>query len=104
MKNSTLKLMLLLVMLFPAVLLAQIPKLNSFTTATAYIADISTPQNRAQNFGMVGAAFGVGFILGPVIGGLLGQFGLRVPFMVAALLSFLNFIYGYFVLPESLSL
>jgi DHA1 family tetracycline resistance protein-like MFS transporter len=76
----------------------------SFTTATAYIADISTPQNRAQNFGMVGAAFGVGFILGPVIGGLLGQFGLRVPFMVAALLSFLNFIYGYFVLPESLSL
>ena len=76
----------------------------SFTTATAYIADISTPQNRAQNFGMVGAAFGVGFILGPVIGGLLGQFGLRVPFVVAALLSFLNFIYGYFVLPESLSL
>lgn len=76
----------------------------SFTTATAYIADISTPQNRAQNFGMVGAAFGVGFILGPVIGGLLGQFGLRVPFMVAALLSFLNFIYGYLVLPESLSL
>ena len=76
----------------------------SFTTATAYIADISTTQNRAQNFGMVGAAFGVGFILGPVIGGLLGQFGLRVPFMVAALLSFLNFIYGYFVLPESLSL
>ena len=75
----------------------------SFTTATAYIADISTPQNRAQNFGMVGAAFGVGFILGPVIGGLLGQFGLRVPFMVAALLSFLNFIYGYLVLPESLS-
>jgi len=76
----------------------------SFTTATAYIADISTPQNRAQNFGMVGAAFGVGFILGPVIGGLLGQFGLRVPFIIAAVLSFLNFIYGYFVLPESLSL
>ncbi len=76
----------------------------SFTTATAYIADISTPQNRAQNFGMVGAAFGVGFILGPVIGGLLVEFGLRVPFMVAAILSLLNCAYGYFVLPESLSL
>ena len=76
----------------------------SFTTATAYIADISTPQNRAQNFGMVGAAFGVGFILGPVIGGLLVDFGLRVPFIVAAILSLLNCAYGYFVLPESLSL
>lgn len=75
----------------------------SFTTATAYIADISTPTNRAQNFGMVGAAFGVGFILGPVIGGLLVEYGLRVPFMVAAGLSLLNCAYGYFVLPESLS-
>jgi len=76
----------------------------SFTTATAYIADISTPENRAQNFGMVGAAFGLGFIIGPVIGGLLGSFGPRVPFMVAAALSFLNWLYGYFILPESLSL
>ena len=76
----------------------------SFTTATAYIADISTPENRAQNFGMVGAAFGVGFILGPVIGGLLVDFGLRVPFIVAAILSLFNCVYGYFVLPESLSL
>lgn len=75
----------------------------SFTTATAYIADISTPENRAQNFGMVGAAFGLGFIIGPVIGGLLGSFGSRVPFMVATGLSFLNWMYGYFVLPESLS-
>lgn len=75
----------------------------SFTTATAYIADISTPENRAQNFGMVGAAFGLGFIIGPVIGGLLGSFGPRIPFMVAAGLSFLNCLYGYFVLPESLS-
>lgn len=75
----------------------------SFTTATAYIADISTPENRAQNFGMVGAAFGLGFIIGPVIGGLLGSFGPRVPFMVAAGLSFANWIYGYFVLPESLA-
>lgn len=75
----------------------------SFTTATAYIADISTNENRAQNFGMVGAAFGLGFIIGPVIGGLLGSFGPRIPFMVAAGLSFLNCIYGYFVLPESLA-
>lgn len=75
----------------------------SFTTATAYIADISTPQNRAQNFGMVGAAFGLGFILGPVIGGLLGEYGVRLPFVVAAFLSLLNCIYGYVVLPESLA-
>lgn len=76
----------------------------SFTTATAYIADISTPQNRAQNFGMVGAAFGLGFILGPVIGGLLGEHGVRVPFIVAACLSLVNCVYGYFVLPESLAI
>jgi len=75
----------------------------SFTTASAYIADISTPENRAQNFGMVGAAFGLGFIIGPVLGGLLGQYGSRVPFMAAAGLSLLNALYGYFVLPESLS-
>lgn len=74
----------------------------SITTASAYIADISTNENRAKNFGMVGAAFGLGFIIGPVIGGLLGTFGPRVPFMVAAALSFLNWIYGYFLLPESL--
>ena len=75
----------------------------SFTTATAYIADISTDENRAQNFGMVGAAFGIGFIIGPVIGGLLGSMGPRIPFMVAAGLSLINCLYGYFVLPESLS-
>ena len=74
----------------------------SFTTASAYIADISDDSNRAQNFGMIGAAFGVGFILGPTLGGLLGSLGSRVPFIVAAVLSFLNFLYGYFVLPESL--
>jgi len=74
----------------------------SFTTATAYIADISTPENRAKNFGMIGAAFGLGFIIGPAIGGLLGGLGLRVPFMVAAGLCFLNFLYGLFILPESL--
>lgn len=75
----------------------------SFTTATAYIADISTPEKRAQNFGIVGAAFGMGFIIGPVIGGLLGGLGPRVPFFVAAGLSLLNCLYGFLVLPESLS-
>ncbi|MBF9142647.1 TCR/Tet family MFS transporter [Hymenobacter properus] len=75
----------------------------SFTTATAYIADISTPENRAQNFGMVGVAFGLGFIIGPAVGGLLAGFGSRVPFMVAAGLSLCNFLYGLLVLPESLA-
>lgn len=74
----------------------------SFTTAAAYIADVSTPEKRSQNFGLIGAAFGAGFIIGPVIGGLLGQYGPRMPFFVAAGLSFLNFLYGYFILPESL--
>ncbi|MGX7667595.1 TCR/Tet family MFS transporter [Flavobacterium pedocola] len=74
----------------------------SITTASAYIADISTPENRAKNFGMIGAAFGLGFIIGPVLGGLLGQFGPRVPFYAAAVLCLLNFLYGYFILPESL--
>ncbi len=74
----------------------------SFTTASAYIADISAPAERAKNFGMIGAAFGLGFIIGPVIGGLLGSMGSRVPFIAAAVLSLLNWLYGYFVLPESL--
>jgi len=75
----------------------------SFTTATAYIADISTPETRSKNFGMVGAAFGLGFIIGPGLGGLLGELGPRVPFIAAGILTFVNMIYGYFVLPESLS-
>jgi DHA1 family tetracycline resistance protein-like MFS transporter len=75
----------------------------SITTASAYIADISTPENRAKNFGMIGAAFGLGFIIGPVLGGLLGQYGSRVPFYAAAILCLCNFLYGYFILPESLS-
>lgn len=74
----------------------------SFTTATAYIADISTPEKRAQNFGLVGAAFGLGFIIGPVIGGLLGEYGPRIPFYAAAILTFLNWLYGLTILPESL--
>lgn len=75
----------------------------SITTASAYIADISTPENRAKNFGMIGAAFGLGFIIGPVLGGLLGQYGSRVPFYATAVLCLINFLYGYFILPESLS-
>jgi MFS transporter, DHA1 family, tetracycline resistance protein len=75
----------------------------SFTTASAYIADISTPETRTKNFGMIGAAFGLGFIIGPFLGGVLGQYGLKLPFYAAAILSFLNFLYGYFILPESLS-
>lgn len=74
----------------------------SITTASAYIADISDDTNRSKNFGMVGAAFGLGFIIGPVLGGLLGQYGARVPFYAAGILCLVNFLYGIFVLPESL--
>jgi len=75
----------------------------SFSTANAYIADVSPPEKRSQNFGMIGAAFGIGFIIIPTTGGLLGTFGPRVPFYASAILSLLNWIYGYFVLPESLA-
>jgi DHA1 family tetracycline resistance protein-like MFS transporter len=74
----------------------------SFTTGAAYIADVSPPEKRAQNFGMVGAVFGLGFIVGPLLGGLLGPLGPRVPFIASAGLTFLNWLYGFFVLPESL--
>ena len=74
----------------------------SFTPAYAYVADISPPERRAQNFGVVSAAFGIGFIIGPAIGGLLGTLGSRAPFFAAAALSLINFCYGFFVLPESL--
>lgn len=75
---------------------------SSLTVVNAYIADISKPEERAKNFGMVGAAFGLGFVIGPALGGLLGEIGTRIPFIVAAGLTFLNFIYGYFFIPESL--
>lgn len=76
----------------------------SFTTANAYIADVSEPQNRARNFGLIGVAFGLGFIFGPALGGVLGGIYLRLPFFVAAGLALLNWLYGFFVLPESLEL
>jgi DHA1 family tetracycline resistance protein-like MFS transporter len=75
----------------------------SFTTASAYIADVSTPEKRAQNFGLIGVAFGVGFILGPVIGGIASDWGPRAPFWLSAGLSMVNFLYGFFVFPESLA-
>ncbi len=75
----------------------------NITAATAYIADVSPPEKRAANFGLIGAAFGLGFIAGPALGGLLGDYGLRLPFLVAAGLTLANWLYGYFVLPESLA-
>jgi len=75
----------------------------NFAAATAYIADISPPEKRAGNFGLIGAAFGLGFIVGPLLGGVLGDYGLRVPFFVAGGLTLINWCYGLFVLPESLA-
>ncbi|MCA9200566.1 MAG: MFS transporter, partial [Planctomycetales bacterium] len=74
----------------------------SITTANAYIADISTPETRARNFGFVGMMFGLGFIIGPSLGGVLGGINLRLPFFTAAGLALINWLYGFFVLPESL--
>jgi MFS transporter, DHA1 family, tetracycline resistance protein len=74
----------------------------SIGTANAYIADVTAPEQRAQRFGMLGAAFGLGFVLGPAIGGFLGGIDLQYPFWAAAFMSLCNFVYGYFVLPESL--
>src|SRR6185369_15138559 len=75
----------------------------SISTGTAYVSDVVPPEKRAGAFGMIGAAFGVGFVLGPALGGLLGNSDPRLPFWVAGGLSLANAIYGYFVLPESLS-
>ncbi|MGI9470797.1 MAG: TCR/Tet family MFS transporter [Rubripirellula sp.] len=87
--------------LFVGRLLAGIMGAN-FTTANAYIADVSTDETRARNFGFVGMMFGLGFTIGPALGGFLGGISLRLPFFVAAALALLNWLYGYFVLPESL--
>lgn len=76
----------------------------SFSTAYAYIADISPPEKRGPNFGLIGMAFGLGFIIGPALGGIAAEWGERVPFMVAAALALSNVAYGYFILPESLAL
>lgn len=75
----------------------------SFTTGAAYIADVSPPEKRSQNFGLIGAAFGLGFIIGPVLGGVLGEYGPRIPFIAAAILTLVNWLYGFFILPESLA-
>ena len=73
------------------------------STANAYVADVTRPENRAQGFGMIGAAFGLGFIIGPLVGGVLGSIDLRLPFWAAAGCTALNWLYGFFVLPESLA-
>jgi DHA1 family tetracycline resistance protein-like MFS transporter len=75
---------------------------SSFSTANAYVADITPPDARARSFGILGSALGFGFLIGPTVGGVLGEFGLRVPFIVAAALCLINGLYGLFVLPESL--
>lgn len=76
----------------------------SFSSGMAYIADVSPIEKRAQNFGLVGAAFGVGFIIGPLVGGVVSyHFGIRAPFFAAAGLALVNWLYGYFILPESLA-
>ncbi len=74
----------------------------SFSTAGAYVADVSKPEDRAKNFGLIGAAFSIGFVIGPALGGFLGGIDLRLPFWVSAGLGLTNWLYGFFVLPESL--
>jgi len=74
----------------------------SYTVAGAYIADVTTPENRSRSFGLMGAVFGMGFICGPMIGGLLAANNLRLPYFAAAVLALLNWLNGYFILPESL--
>ena len=88
--------MLVLVRLFSGAMQA------NAAVANAYVADITAPEDRAKRFGMLGAAFGMGFILGPVMGGILGDIDLHLPFYVAGVLALTNWVYGYFVLPESL--
>jgi MFS transporter, DHA1 family, tetracycline resistance protein len=75
----------------------------SYVIANAYIADVTPPEGRAKAFGMMGAAFGLGFVVGPAVGGILGEYGVRAPFIAAAVVAAANLAYGYFVLPESLA-
>jgi DHA1 family tetracycline resistance protein-like MFS transporter len=75
----------------------------SFATASAYVADVTAPEGRAKAFGLLGSAFGIGFVIGPVLGGWLGDYDLRLPFLVCAALALCNWLYGFFVLPESLA-
>ena len=75
----------------------------SFSTALAYISDVTPPENRARSFGLLGAAFGAGFVLGPAVGGLLGGLSPRAPFWASAVLALVNFAYGYFVLPATIN-
>jgi DHA1 family tetracycline resistance protein-like MFS transporter len=106
--NFGLGLDFILMALAPGILLLFIGRIisgitgASVSTAQAYIADISAPERRAANFGLMSVAFGLGFVLGPAVGGLLGQVNPRLPFWVAAGLSLANALYGFFVLPESL--
>ena len=90
-----------LVWLFVGRVISGITAAN-FSTANAYIADVTAPENRASAFGLIGAAFGIGFVLGPALGGIMGDIDPRLPFWTAAILSLANTAYGYFVLPESL--
>jgi DHA1 family tetracycline resistance protein-like MFS transporter len=98
----------LLMAVAPSLMLLFVARLVSgvtgatYSTASAYLADTSKKGNRASNFGLIGAAFGIGFVLGPALGGLLGEFGLRMPFLVAAGLALLNAAFGLLVLPETL--
>lgn len=91
-----------LVLLFVGRLISGIGA-STMSTCNAYIADVTPAEERAQYFGLMGAAFGMGFIIGPVIGGLLGEYGPRIPFIAAACLLFLNLIFGFLILPESLN-
>lgn len=90
-----------LTILFLGRILAGLTGAN-ITVAMAYVADVSDDKNRSANFGMIGAAFGMGFIIGPAIGGLIGHYGPHYPFLVAAGMNLLNFLFGLFILPESL--
>lgn len=88
--------------LFVARLIAGVTAAN-ITVANAYIADVTAPEDRARNFGLLGAMFGLGFVIAPAVGGVLGDIGLRVPFYAAAAVVLANWLYGFFVLPESLT-